>query len=140
MTERDVIVNLYEAFNRGDIPAVLATIDPQAELVFEGTPAIPWAGTWRGLEGWTNFFGAVGGALDELSVSMEIFAVDGERVVAAGRYRGRVKSNDQRIDSPLVHLWTVRNGRIVRCVETTNTAVEAAACTAAGHFTRSVTS
>ena len=35
--------------------------------------------------------------------------------------------NDKRIDSPLVHLWTIRNAKVVRCQELTDTATEAAA-------------
>ena len=38
--------------------------------------------------------------------------------------------NDKRIDSRLVHLWTIRNAKVVRCQELTDTATEAAACTA----------
>ena len=61
---------------------------------------------------------------------MEPFAAQGDNVVAVGRYRARVKLTGKRIDSLLVHLWTIRNGMVVRCQELTNTAVEAAACTA----------
>ena len=66
---------------------------------------------------------------------MEPFAVQGDNVVAAGRYQARVKLTGKRIDSPLVHLWTIRNGMVVRCQELTNTATEAAAF-AAGAATR----
>ena len=59
---------------------------------------------------------------------MKPFAVQGDHVVFSGRYSARVKSTGKRIDSPLVHLWTLRNGNVVRCHELTNTALEAAAC------------
>jgi ketosteroid isomerase-like protein len=129
-TNLDVILGIYESFRRGDIPAILSTIDPQGDLHFEGSSAIPWTGLWRGIDGWTRFFQAVGENLDEVTLAMEPFAVQGDNVVVAGRYQGRVKSTGKRIDSPLVHLWTLRNGKVVRCVEVTNTAAEAAACTA----------
>ena len=61
---------------------------------------------------------------------MEPFAVQGDNVVAAGRYQARVKLTGKRIDSPLVHLWIIRNAKVVRCQVLTNTATEAAACTA----------
>jgi len=51
-----LILDIYAAFSRGDIPAVLNSLDAGAELTFEGPGAIPWAGTWRGIEGWVRFF------------------------------------------------------------------------------------
>ena len=131
MSQQDnlaVIMGIYEAFRRGDIPAILGTIDPQGDLHFEGPSTIPWAGLRRGIDGWTKFFQAVGENLDQVTLTMEPFAVQGDNVVVAGRYQGRVKSTGKRIDSPLVHLWTLRNGKVMRCLELTNTAAEAAAC------------
>ena len=100
------------------------------DLSYEGPSAIPWAGNWHGREGWGTFFQTLGENLDDIKVTMEPFAAQGDNVVAAGRWQGRVKQTGQRIDSPLVHLWTIRNGLVVRCQEMTNTASEAAACTA----------
>jgi uncharacterized protein len=122
--------SIYAAFAGGDIPAILNTLDPQAELIFEGSAAIPWAGNRRGIDGWTAFFQAVGQNLDDVvfADTMKPFAVQGDHVVFAGRYSARVKSTGKRIDSPLVHLWTMRNGKVVRCQELTNTVIEAAAC------------
>ena len=127
-TNVEVIQGIYAAFSRGDIAAILAVIDPQSELVFEGSPAIPWAGHFKGREGWGSFFQAVGSNLDEVGLQMAPFAAQGDNVVASGRYQGHVKQTGKRIDSPLVHLWTLRNGLVVRCLELTNTAAEAAAC------------
>jgi ketosteroid isomerase-like protein len=125
-----LVLRVYDEFSRGDIAAVLTHLDPQADLNFEGPSTIPWAGNWHGREGWAKFFQAVGENLDDLTLTMEPFAVQGDNVVAAGRYQARVKLTGKRIDSPLVHLWTIRNGMVVRCQELTNTAAEAAACTA----------
>jgi ketosteroid isomerase-like protein len=127
-----LVAGIYDAFSRGDIPAILACLDPKAELIFEGSSAIPWAGNRRGHDGWLSFFQAIGESLDDIAFAetMKPFAVQGDHVVFSGRYAARVKSTGKRIDSPLVHLWTVRNGKVVRCQELTNTAVEASACLA----------
>jgi uncharacterized protein len=125
-----LIRELYDAFSRGDVAAVLNSLDPQAELSFEGPGAIPWAGNWHGREGWVKFFRTLGENADEITLQMEPFAAQGDNVVTAGRYRARVKRTGRRIDSPLVHLWTVRDGMVVKCLELTDTAAEAAACTA----------
>jgi ketosteroid isomerase-like protein len=59
---------------------------------------------------------------------MEPFAAQDDKVVAAGRYQASIKRTGKRIDSPLVHLWTIENGLVVRCQELTNIPAEAAAC------------
>src|SRR5262249_47862256 len=125
-----VVESIYDAFVRGDIPAILNCLDPQAELIYEGSPAIPWSGNRRGVDGWMAFFQAVGQTLQDVvfSETMKPFAAQGDNVVVAGRYTARVISTGKRIDSPLVHLWTLRGGKVVRCVELTNTVAEAAAC------------
>ena len=126
-----VIQGIYDKFSRGDIPGILNQLDPRAELVYEGPAAIPWTGNRRGRDEWAQFFQAVGENVDEVKVTMEPFAAQGDNVVAAGRYQARVKATGKRIDSPLVHLWTVRNGLVVKCQEFTNTAAEVAALAAA---------
>jgi len=126
-----VVMSVYEAFSRGDIAAVLGHMDSQADLIFEGPSEVPWTGNRHGHDGWGKFFQVVGENLDDVKLkNMEAFAVQGDNVVVAGRYEARVKSTGKRIDSPLVHLWTVRNGKVTRCHELTNTAAEAAACKA----------
>lgn len=132
----DIVMGIYEAFGRGDLPAVLNRVDPQAELQFEGPSAVPWTGNYHGREGWTKFFQTLGRNVDEITLTMEPFAAQGDRVVVAGRYQARVKATGQRIDSPLVHLWTLRNGMVARCLELTDTAAEAAACTAGAAVAR----
>jgi uncharacterized protein len=125
----DTVLGIYDAFSRGDVEAILNQMDPQADLQFEAPSTIPWAGLWRGREGWAKFFQTVGENLDEIILTMEPVAAQGDNVVAAGRYQGRVKRTGNRIDSPLVHLWTIRNGMVVHCQEMTDTAAEVAACT-----------
>lgn len=122
-----VIQEIYAAFGRGDGAAVMAALGPDAVLIFESTPEIPWAGRFVGPEGWGQFFSALGETGDEVALQMEPFAAQGDRVVAYGRYQARVKATGKRIDSPLVHLWTLRDGKVAECIELTNTAVEAAA-------------
>lgn len=88
-----VMMSVYEAFSRGDIAAVLSHMDSQAELIFEGPSEVPWTGNRHGHDGGGKFFRVVGQNLDD------------------------VKSKN--MDSPLVHLWTVRNGKVTRCQELT---------------------
>ena len=125
-----LIQDLYQAFKRGDIVAVLNVIDPQGDIDYEAPSTIPWAGRRHGREGWTEFFQALGQNADEITLQMEPFAAQGDNVVTVGRYQARVKLTGKRIDSPLVHLWTIRNGMVIRCLELSNSAAEVAALAA----------
>src|SRR5262245_60502636 len=107
-----VVQSVYDAFGRGDIASLLDKIDPQAEVVFEGPPTIPWAGNRRGRDAWAKFFQTVAENLDDVTLTMAVFAAQGDHIVAAGRYQGRVKKTGKRIDSPLVHLWTIRSAMV----------------------------
>jgi ketosteroid isomerase-like protein len=57
-----LIQELYDAFGRGDVAAVVNFLDPLSELSFEGPKAIPWAGVWHGRDGWVKFFQTLGRA------------------------------------------------------------------------------
>ena len=106
-------------------------LDPQAELIFEGSPAIPSAGVDAATTVGCGYFQAIGESLDDVVFvqTMKPFAVQGDQIVFHGRYAARVKSTGKIIDSPLVHLWTIRSGKVIGCHELTNTAMEASACT-----------
>lgn len=61
---------------------------------------------------------------------MQPFAAQGDHVVTAGRVQSRIKLTGKRIDTPMVHLWTLRDGRVVRGQELVDTAAVLAAFTA----------
>jgi uncharacterized protein len=125
----DLILSVYDAFRRGEIATILNQLDPQVEWNNEGPATIPFAGIHHGREGAAKFFKAIGETMDEVSLHMEPFAAQGDNVVTSGRYQARIKPTGKRIDVPLVHLWTIRNGMVVRYQNLTDTAATAAAYT-----------
>jgi uncharacterized protein len=104
----------YEAFERGDLDAVLADMHPEIE--WHQAQGLPHGGFYRGRE-------AVRRAIfdpleeewwDEFSVLPDEFLDAGTEVVVLGRYRGRAKGTGKRLDVPFVHVWTWRDGTAVR--------------------------
>ena len=124
-----LVLSLYDAFRRGDIPAILNNLDENVEWNNEGPAAIPFSGIRHGRDGAMKFFEGVGGTMDEVTLHMEPFAAQGDNVVTAGRYTARIKTTGKRIDVPLVHLWTIRNCKVVRYQNLTDSAATAAAYT-----------
>ena len=59
MAEQDnikVVQEAYASFGRGDIEALLGSLDENVEWVLPGEGLIPQAGTYRGRDVWRVFF------------------------------------------------------------------------------------
>ncbi len=112
MSQQDVSTMraAYEAFNRGDIPAVLAAFDPAIEWHEPGGGRAP-RGTFRGAESVArDVFAAVPANFDEFRAEAAEFIDASERLVVTGRFRGRNKGG-QPLDTPFAHVWEMRGGK-----------------------------
>ena len=96
------IRGLYDAFAKGDVPAVLGAMDPKidwrepASLPFEdqvGPEAVA-----------ENTFGAVFSMLETFSVDPEEIFDAGDAVISTGVYRGTSKSGKQ-LEADFAHVW-----------------------------------
>jgi ketosteroid isomerase-like protein len=115
MSQQDVSTmrSAYEAFNRGDIPAVLAAFDPAIEWREPGGGAAP-RGTFHGPEAVAQeVFASVSENFAEFRAERHQFIDAGDHVVVVGRFRGRAKGG-RRLDAPYAHVWAMRGGKAVR--------------------------
>jgi ketosteroid isomerase-like protein len=96
----------YEAFGRGDIPAVLASF---AEDIKWQVPAVlPHGGTAKGHEEVGRFFGRLAELWDDFGIELGDFVAGGDRVCVIGQARGRF--DGKQTGYGFVHCWTVRDG------------------------------
>ena len=108
------IRDLYAAFGSGDIPAVLATMDP--EIVWYEAENFPYAdrnpytGPQAILEG---VFARCGSEWDGFAVNMDTLIDAGDTIIATGRYAGTYKKTGQAINPQAVHIWTMKDGKAV---------------------------
>src|SRR6476659_7229559 len=111
MSQQDVATmrGAYEAFNRADIPAVLAVFAPQIEWNEPGGGNAP-QGTFRGAESiGKDVFSTVPINFDEFQAQPEQFIDAGDHLVVVGQFRGRSKSGQQ-FDLPFAHVWAMQGG------------------------------
>ena len=113
---------LYEAFGRGDVPAVLGAFDPgiqwrEAEN-FRYADRNPYVGPQAVAEG---VFLRISSDLDHFVVAPEKIADAGETVLAEGRYRGTVKTTGKAVSAQFAHVWRFRDGRIIEVPQYTAT-------------------
>ena len=123
----DVVQSAYAAFGRGDIEALLDTLDPNVEWITPGPDDLPSAGTRRGREAVREFFATIGGLFEFLAFEPHTFIADGEHVVVLGRDRMKVKATGEVVEEAWAHHLTVRSGKTVAFREYIDTAATVAA-------------
>ena len=106
---------LYDAFGRGDIPAVVASLDENVVwMEAESIPPAqgnPYRGPRAVLEG---VFAMIPTVWNDFRVNVERVIDGGNTVVALGRYRARSKQTGRPLDAQFVHVWDIQNGKVVR--------------------------
>lgn len=130
MSEQDnaaLIKKLYAAFAAGDAQTILDSVADKAEWVNHGPSTVPYAGNRSGKEQIRGFFQAIGDSTTGAKVLAEKIMTSGDMVITTGRYRAKVRDTGAEIDTPIAHLFTVRDGKVVRWEGFSDTAQVAAA-------------
>lgn len=108
---------LYEAHGNPDIVRTLLASDVHWEVV-EG---FPYSGVYQGINGVADFFARLFRDFEDWHTEpVEIFEA-GDRVVAVGFYSARSKATGKHFKARFAHVWTVRDGFIVRLQQCADT-------------------
>ena len=97
-TNTDIIRRAYDAFSRGDIPAVLAEFDDTIE--WYAPDELPDGGTYRGPSQVARFFGSLPEHYDELRVDVDRVLDAGDQVIAEGHHRGHIGGREFDVGLP----------------------------------------
>ncbi len=118
----EIVRGLYVAFDRGDVPAVLQALAP--DVSWTEAEGFPYAGTYRGPDDvLKNVFMKLGTEWERFSAAPEEFVAEGDKVVALGLYSGAYKATGKKFSTPFAHVWTLREGKVVKFRQHTDTAV-----------------
>jgi len=124
MTQSNVplIRGIYEAFGRGDIPAVLGAMSPDIEWnEAENFPYVD-GNPYRGPDAIVGgIFARLGGEWDGFAAVPDEFLDAGDTVVMLGRYKGTYKATGRAFDAQVAHIWRVESGKAVRFQQLTDT-------------------
>ncbi|MDO9170985.1 MAG: nuclear transport factor 2 family protein [bacterium] len=116
----------YEAFSRGDVPAVLAVL--AHDVSWTEAEGFPYGGTYVGPEAvLQGVFMKLGTEWDGFAAVPREFVADGDTVVALGTYSGKFKATGKNFAAPFAHVWQFRDGKVARFRQYTDTAVVRAA-------------
>ena len=121
MGNSEIIKGLYEAFAKGDVPAVLGTFAP--DISWTEAAGFPYGGTYIGpnaiLE---NVFIKLATEWDGFSAVPERIVDGGDTIVALGNYGGTYKKTGKTMSVPFAHVYDLLDGKIVKFVQHTDTA------------------
>jgi ketosteroid isomerase-like protein len=123
-----VVLDLYAAFGRGDVPAILGVLSTDVDWYFVGRPEdIPFAGRRHGHAQMVEFFTAIGQTVDVLEFGPREMLACEDKVLVLGHERVRVRATERVFESDWAHVYTIESGKIVRLREFYDTATIAAA-------------
>ena len=127
----DVVRRGYEAFGRGDIDGLMAELDEQIQWVTPGPAELATSGRRSGHQQVGEFFNALNETFDIQRFEPREFITHGDRVIVLGSETTGVRATGKVIELDWVHVFTVRNGKVVAFQDFFDTAAVVAAMTAA---------
>jgi ketosteroid isomerase-like protein len=107
----DTIWRVYDALASRDASAIQEVFAP--DVTIRQSPELPWGGDYEGLDGAFTFFLTLVEHIESQVTTDSLFAA-GDHVVQTGRTRGTVRANGASFDIPEVHVWELRDGKVVR--------------------------
>jgi ketosteroid isomerase-like protein len=101
-----------EAFNRGDVDAMLADVDPDVEL--HEWPTAPGAQSYRGVEGARAALDGWFEIWEWMKVEIEDLVDLGDRVLVTLHQRAKGKESAIEVEIRSFNVYTFRDGKLVR--------------------------
>ena len=106
-----VVRHAYAAFASGDIDAILGSLADDVD--WTAPVALPHGGHFTGRAHVAQFFLGVTERWENLSLDLDDFIPGGDRVIAVGRARGRLRGVGE-ASYGFAHVFTIHDGRVAR--------------------------
>lgn len=116
-TNVNLVMNLYEAFARKDINAILNFIGEDVEWGEPENPYNPAGGTRKGLSGFLEWLNIGKNAEDILMLEPKRFLTDNDSVAVIGYMKCLAKATGKVYESDFVHWAVIKNNKIVKFQE-----------------------
>ena len=108
----DVVREIYEAFDAGDVAGVIAHMRP--DIVWNEAENYPYAdgNPYRGTDSVLSVVGRIAAEWDDFAIARHKLLDAGDHVVVLGRYRGTFKETGRAQNSQMVHVWRLADGKV----------------------------
>lgn len=118
----EVVRRFFQLFDEGRLADIESLLAPDFEWVYHGPASLPWAGTYRGVAGFREFFGIVRPLIQVQECVAHDYLDAGDRVVVLGVSRTLVLANGARYEAQWMNVFTVSDGLISRYLDLYDTA------------------
>ena len=125
MANSDVslIQSLYAAFGRGEIAKIIAALAPDVTWEVVGRSSDhPLLGKRRGPAAVQEFFDTLAKIQEPTDFSPQEFHVAGDKVFVFGHYGWKFRNTGRTVETDWIHVFTVKDGKVVQFREFTDTA------------------
>ena len=122
-----IVKDGFAAYERGDIEALVNMMTDDVEWQVPGEGLILQAGYYRGRDAVRQFFAALDQNTEFGRFEGREFVAQGDHVITLGWYQGRVKPTGRSFESYWAMSFTMRDGKIAKFREYTDTAAITAA-------------
>jgi uncharacterized protein len=112
----ETVKELYAAYRRGDLAAILASLTSDVVWESEGPAAVAYFGIRRGVKESTGFFEALAADFANPELTITDYVASGDTVMTLGRYKATAKKTGKVYDTPIAHYWKIRDGKVARYV------------------------
>jgi ketosteroid isomerase-like protein len=120
MSNLNSVQGVYDAFAKGDIPAVLGFLS--SDVAWTEAEGFPYGGTYTGPEAvLEGVFVRLGTEWESFAAGPDEFIDGGDTVVVLGKYRGTYKATGKSFQANFAHVWKVREGKAVKFVQYVDT-------------------
>jgi ketosteroid isomerase-like protein len=108
----EIALRIFDAYTRRDFDAALVLMDPEVEA--HNPPEVPEAAIHRGREAVKRDWEQTLELFDDFSVELEEYFDAGDDLLVYLRYRGRSRGSSAEVVARMAHVWTFRDGKVIR--------------------------
>jgi ketosteroid isomerase-like protein len=113
-TASEIARDVYKRFSEGDIDGFLALCAEDIEWVVNGPATLKKCNAFKGRSGVKQFLGILGESWQFSSFAPRQFIADSDTVAVLGEETGSDKKSGIRFENRWVHVFDVRDGKIIR--------------------------
>ena len=122
-----LVKQVYVAFNEGDIGKLLDMYTDDAEWEYPVIEGVRYAGQQVGRNQIAEFFRGIAVTSDVLEFEQSAFIAQGNKVAVCFRYKARIKTTGNILETDGVHVFTIGDGKIQSAATHLDTAAAMAA-------------
>lgn len=111
---KQLVIEGYQLFQSGQIGELLNRYHDDAEWIGPEIEFVPFSGAFHGKAGIAQFFTNLDASVHATHFQPTRFIAEGDCVMVTGRATWHAKPSGRSYDSPWVHVFTLRDGKVAR--------------------------